>query len=564
MIIIPILTIFSYSLIFAKIFKVRLIYSVLPVTAILVSTLYISGILGFIYYATYLIYSIGISSLIYCLIIFNKSLINLAKLYLAEIFFLFLITIVFSFYTKDAVFHGWDEFSFWGNASKELLTNHIFEYQALPTAILNAHAHYLRGPAVYHYFMLLLPGYSEGNALFAHFLLHLILITPLMANKFWYQTLFFVAVIFTVVMLYTTGLRTIYNDSTTGLIFSSIFAIYFLEEDKLKALYLVLPILIFLPIFREIGLILSFIAAFIFIFSSYKTISYTKGLPLYIAMIIIPYIAQALWFWHFRATHDFFGRNIHSIDNFISLITSFNEQSKLVVINYIKVILKFLLKEGSIAIYLLLAFSWFCLKKYRQALIKQWYYIIGLLTVGFIIFALWRLYLYLSVFSHVEALESASLLRYCGTYCIVFAIMACCYIKQSLFQIQSTKTKVLILVIISFISSVTVIKNITRVKKYDFEELVYDSYIKYVKELLVQKRMVKFNYANKPGPMECYKLNYKLSPYLTKKELGYCIDTKSDFIKDIVNREIIEPPMITDNNTTIIYYPFLNKLQLTK
>jgi len=87
-----------------------------------------------------------------------------------------------------------------------------------------------------------------------------------MANKFWYQTLFFVVVIFTVVMLYTTGLRTIYNDSTTGLIFSSIFAIYFLEEDKLKALYLVLPILIFLPIFREIGLILSSIAAFIFIF----------------------------------------------------------------------------------------------------------------------------------------------------------------------------------------------------------------------------------------------------------------------------------------------------------
>ena len=32
--------------------------------------------------------------------------------------------------------------------------------------------------------------------------------------------------------------------------------------------------------------------------------------------------------------------DIYSIDNFISLITSFNEQSKLVVINYIKVILK--------------------------------------------------------------------------------------------------------------------------------------------------------------------------------------------------------------------------------
>ena len=49
----------------------------------------------------------------------------------------------------------------------------------------------------------------------------------------------------------------------------------------------------------------------------------------------------------------------------------------------------------------------------------------------------------------------------------------------------------------------------------------------------------KFNYANKPGPMECYKLNYKLSPYLTKKELGYCIDTKSDFIKPTVNNPII-------------------------
>lgn len=564
MIIIPILSIFSYSLIFAKTFNVRLIYSILPVMTLLVSTLYISGILGFIYYATYLIYGIGLLLLIYCLIMFNKSLINLAKLYLAEIFFLFLITLVFFLYTKDAVFHGWDEFSFWGSASKELLANHIFEYQSLPTAILDAHAHYLRGPAVYHYFMLLLPGYTEGNALFAHFLLHLILITPLMSNKFCYQTLFFVAVIFAVVILYTTGLRTIYNDSTTGLIFSSIFAIYFLEEDKLKALYLVLPILIFLPIFREIGLILSFIASFILIFFSYKTISYTRSLPLYIAMIIIPYMAQALWFWHFRATHDFFGRNIHSLDNFISLIISFNEQNKLVAINYVKVILKFLLKEGSIAIYLLLAFSWFSLKKYQQASIKQWYYVFGLLTVGFIVLALWRLYLYLSVFSHVEAVRSASLLRYCGTYCIVFAIMACCYIKQSLFQIKATKTEMLIPVIISFIASVVVIKNITRIKKHDFEELVYDSYVKYVRELLAEKRIVEFNYANKPGYMECYKLNYKLSPYLTKKELGYCLDAKSDFKKDIVNREIIEPYRIIDNNTTIIYYPFLNKLQLSK
>lgn len=562
MIAVPSLVILSCSLVFSKIFNFRFVHALPAVTTLLILILHFAGIFGVLYYATYCIYVVGIFFLFGYLISNKDELVSSIQSYWQEVAFLLSIVLAFALYVQDADFHSWDEFTFWGIASKELLINHVFEHQLLPTAILDMHAHYPRGASVYHYFMLLLPGYSEGGALLAHFLLHLIFIAPLMGNKNWYQTWFIVAVIFSITVLYTTGLRAIYNDSTTGLIFASCFAIYFLEENKYRALYLILPILVFLPIFREIGLVLSLIATFIFIIDSYKLISARKALPLYAAMLVLPYLSQSLWFWHFGETHDFFGRKEHSLDNLMILVNAFNDQSTLVVINYSKSVLKFLFKEASLAIYVLVIISWWGVKKYRPDLMNGWRKTFASLVMGFVAFALWRLYLYFVAFSSAEAVKSASLLRYCGSYWFVFAIIACCYIKKSIFKGDITKFTRIGLSMLAIIASFSAVKNIMRIKhKSAPEQAVYNAYVEYAEKLIVQGIVVKLDFDNRGDAMDCYKLNYKLSPHLTKANLMNCLQAKQSFVKNTRNITVIHLPEILEDTKDVTYYPFLHQMR---
>ncbi len=562
MILLPSIIILCYSLVFAQIFHCKFRHALPIFIAILLLALHIAAINNVLYYSTYCIYILGIVLFFYYFTVYKNQFLLSIYNHWKELSFLFCIILAFALYTLDADFHSWDEFTFWGIISKELLVNHIFENQLLPTAILDAHAHYPRGPALYHYFMLLLPGYSEGGALLAHFLLHIIFIAPLMGNKNWYHTFFIVAVLFAIVMLYTTGLRAIYNDSTTGLMFASCFAIYFFESNKSKALILILPILICLPIFREIGLVLALIAALVFIVISYKSVNYIQTIPVYAAMFVMPFLSQYLWFCHFGETHDFFGRKEHSLVNLLILIDSFNDQTQLIIVNYTKSILKFLVKEGSIAVYILSIIAWVGTKKYRPILLKQWYLIFFTLTIGFVLFAIWRLYLYFFAFSPAEAIKAASLLRYCGTYWLVFAVIACCYIKKSIFESQSTKAEIITLIILAIIASTTVIINITRIKSnLAIEQSVYNTYVKYTKQLIVQGIEVRFDFNNKKDAMDCYKLNYKLAPNFKKEELTRCLNTEQNFIKDAANITDVILPDVSNSNINITYFPFLHRIE---
>jgi hypothetical protein len=511
---------------------------------------------------TCILYAVGLTFFGHIVTGHKRQLVALGKEYFYELSFLFLLIIAFAAYSSTSEFASWDDFSHWGSMSKELIQNGAFEYNLSPTALLKTHMHYPRGPAIYHYFMLLIPGYSEGGALFTHFLLHLIFIVPLMANKNWYQTLFIIAVIFAAVVNYTTGLRSIYNDSTTGLLFASVFLIYLSEANKLKALYLILPILVFLPLFREIGLVLSLIAASILIYLSYKHEDFGQVLPVYVAMLVVPYLLQSMWFWYFTETHDGLGRNKHSMDNLLLL---FNGENWLVAANYVKFMLKFLIREGSIVAYVLLILSWFGIKKHNKNLSKEWYTVFGALFVGFIIFALWRLYLYYAIFSKVEAVQARSITRYCGTYCLVFVVMACYYIKHSTFTARFiSRTEAIIFTIVALIASISVFKNIIRVNnKMDPELAAYNQYIQYVHRLISEGNIVQFVYDNKHNGIDCYKLNYRLSPHLSSKEFYRCLDAGLSFVENAASKEFKKSEGDQDDRT-VIYYPFLNKIEFLR
>ncbi len=61
---------------------------------------------------------------------------------------------------------------------------------------------------------------------------------------------------------------------------------------------------------------------------------------------------------YFRNTHDFLDRKEHSFSNLIYIVENFNEQHKLLLLNYGKFLLKFLVKEGSLVV---LYYLFYCL-----------------------------------------------------------------------------------------------------------------------------------------------------------------------------------------------------------
>ena len=300
----------------------------------------------------------------------------------------------------------------------------VFENQSSLTSIITTHAHYPRGAAVYHYFMLLLSGYSDGNVLFAHFLLHLAFLAPLAQIRNW-QTGMLFSLLLCGVVLYTTGIRSIYNDGTIGLMFGAIFEFISLRKTRKKAL-LILPIMILLASFREIGTWLASFASIILI--AHYTIFYKKPKKssdyiTYLILLTLPILCNFIWVSYFKNTHDFFDRCEHSFSNLVYIAENFNEQHRSLLLNYGKFLLLFLLKEGSLVVYTICIAAWYGIRKYKPDLLKEYKFFLISTFACFIIFALWRLYLYFFNFSYEEAIRGASLLRYLGCYVIAIGMI---------------------------------------------------------------------------------------------------------------------------------------------
>ncbi|XVN41690.1 MAG: hypothetical protein RCO49_04165 [Rickettsia endosymbiont of Argas persicus] len=533
MIIIPILSLFGFSCFFSKRFEIKLNYAIPITISILVTILYCFAILKLLTTVAYLLYFIGIL----------LAFINWRR-FSYESFAFTLLILAFFLYTREASLHAYDDFSHWGVFSKELLYLGFFEDQTSLSSIISTHAHYPRGAAVYHYFILMLSGYSDGNALFAHFLLHLMFLAPLASNKKMWQTGLLFSLMLCAVVLYTTGLRSIYNDSTVGLMFGAIFAIYIIEEDKAKALKLIIPITILLALFREIGVWLASFASIILIlhYTIFEKKPKTSNYITYIILLALPILCNLIWMSYFKNTHNFIDRKEHSFNNLIYIAENFNEQYKLLLLNYGKFFLKFLLKEGSLVIYTLCFIAWYGVRKYKPELLKEYKFFLLATFICGIIFALWRLYLYFHAFSYEEVIRAASLLRYLGCYALGIGMLAAAYIKNSIFLSEKQNRKELFVFMMLFaISSFSVVKNILRIKHLSLEQKNFIEKTTIIRKLLEQGDKVEFNFSNKKDNLQCYILNYNLAPYLNKKYLQECLKTPNKAIIDMKGTNIYTP-----------------------
>ncbi|KJV80872.1 putative membrane protein [Rickettsia hoogstraalii str. RCCE3] len=461
-----------------------------------------------------------------------------------EIIIFALLIFIFFLYTREASLHAYDDFSHWRIFTKELLYFGVFENQSSLTSIITTHAHYPRGAAVYHYCMLSFSGYSDGNVLFAHFLLHLAFLAPLAANKKLWQTGVLFSLLLCSVVLYTTGIRSIYNDSTIGLMFGAIFTIYILEEDKKKALLLILPITILLASFREIGTWFASFASIILI--AHYTIFYKKPKKssdyiVYMILLTLPILCNFIWMSYFKNTHDFFDRGEHSFSNLIYIVENFNEQHRALLLNYGKFLLLFLVKEGSLVVYTICIASWYGIRKYKPDLLKEYKFFLISIFACFIIFALWRLYLYFFNFSYEEAIRGASLLRYLGCYVIAIGMIAASYVKNSIFLNKQSNKELFIFLLLLAVSTFSVVKNILRIKHLNLEQKNFIQQTTEVKKLLEQGNKIEFNFGGKKDNLQCYILNYNLAPYLGKKSLQECIKAPKEAIIETEEETVYAP-----------------------
>ena len=600
MIIIPILSIFGFLSFFAKYFKTKLTFAIPVTISILVPILYCFAMLKLLPAATYIYYFIGIFLAFMSFLHFigvvvgggsapviprldrgiQLKMFSIFKLYfwipwsshgmtphafldlrnntsfmsflwqqesrknIIEITVFTLLILLFFLYTRDASLHAYDDFSHWGIFTKELLYFGVFENQSSLTSIITTHAHYPRGAAVYHYFMLLLSGYSDGNVLFAHFLLHLACLAPLAANKKLWQTGMLFSLLLCGVVLYTTGIRSIYNDSTIGLMFGAIFVIYILAEDKKKALLLILPITILLASFREIGTWLASFASIILI--AHYTIFYKKPKKssdyiTYLILLTLPILCNFIWMSYFKNTHDFFDRCEHSFSNLVYIAENFNEQHRSLLLNYGKFLLLFLLKEGSLVVYTICIAAWYGIRKYKPDLLKEYKFFLISTFSCFIIFALWRLYLYFFNFSYEEAIRGASLLRYLGCYVIAIGMIAASYVKNSIFLHKQSNKELFIFLLLLAVSTFSVVKNILRIKHLNLEQKNFIQQTTEVKKLLEQGNKIEFNFSGKKDNLQCYILNYNLVPYLGKKSLQECIKAPKEAIIETKEEAVYAP-----------------------
>ncbi len=104
-----------------------------------------------------------------------------------------------------------------------------------------------------------------------------------MVHKYVIQNILLVLFILFFAVQESFVLREIDNDGLIAFIFSSVLVIFILEDYKYKPLLMVIPILLFMPLFREVGLWLSWFAS-IMIFGNVLLDDNEKLKPLSIKM----------------------------------------------------------------------------------------------------------------------------------------------------------------------------------------------------------------------------------------------------------------------------------------
>jgi len=243
--------------------------------------LYIFGILNILKIGFYLIIILSSMTFLYDVYAVFKKKINLKEIFtVGTIFYIGILTILYIL-LKDTHFLDWDEFSHWGSNLKAMVDG---DYLWGNKAWDGVHVAYPPFIGIIEYFVCRLHGgYLESIAYFGINSFIITLLIPVFSNlsykiKDILKGILYTLCVYMLIYIFQFKIASLYIDLTVALFFFIGFYISTLEKSKENTILLLLTFII-LPILKDVGLIFSAIIL----------------LQIFLREIVIPFVQEKKW-----------------------------------------------------------------------------------------------------------------------------------------------------------------------------------------------------------------------------------------------------------------------------
>ncbi len=485
---IPLMIIFmilcSGSFIFAAIFKKKFEETIAINIMAIILIIYFSGILGFLKQGVYIV--IGLSCIMYLYTIYTvikrknlKEVINniVTPGFLAfTLFYIFFIIV-----HRGRLCVNWDEFSHWGDVVKVMFN--INDFGTNPES-MSTFKSYPPGMAIFQYFWMIIGGtFREWYLYISYQIFAVALFLPMLKNVKWKEIIILIIVIlFIPIIIYSSYYGDISIDAIVGIIFGYILSNVLLSKDygKFEILKLILSISV-LILLKDAGTFLAAISIIIIIldilfvkdnifgfknWSKEKKKEYKKTILKIFLLITMIIIVKTAWNKNIEDNNvkKSFGKPMITEDLIKSLlgrqemesykketINNFIErlgESNFVYSNFVKVNYYALLTILSLLMYLIYIYQ----SKNKDMQFNKRLKLVNITAlIGFIVYTLGLLLLYITKFSEYEAIRLASFERYIGIYAIgLIGYIAMIYVYV-MKDIEETKRKVITAIILAIL-----------------------------------------------------------------------------------------------------------------
>ena len=425
-------------------------------------------------------------------------------------------------------------------------------------------------------------------------MLQILFLAPITANKYSWQTIILLGLLFLFPVIYGFALFSTYNDGMIGIIFSSTIMIFILSHDKYKSLYLISPIIAFMPLFREIGIVLAQLAVLMMLVTLWianNTENQKKRkcyIWFFIALVILPYLMQYMWFEYIASNNVMVGRKGHNLRHLYSILSIYDADSKTlpIIIAYIKALGKIFISPLFVLMYILQIASWFSVTKFGDNKTKREFKILFLASIiCFIIFLTWRLYIYLLLASSVyssdnDLINLKCMNRYIISYGVIFFSIPCAFLKITILDKCSNRYNKIIVSVILFtviiLSNVLYLKKV-RIKDLSLSERILRSQTDIVKDFALMNFVINYDFTfdkiadDRSKELVCTKTIALLVPFANNDLRNRCINQYPSEIEKLKVQENQTNSNVDlkdigkiygKDRCKIIYRPLINNLDI--
>lgn len=549
---IPLLSILGFSIFLNRKMKFELKIALPVFTSLLIMILYISATIGILFYSTIFVYIVGIILLLYH---YKNDIeaFDFIKNNKSKIAGISLVIFFIGLYFNDGYLSEIGDLSFLGIATKELLIRHRFEIPGDQTSIIQIYSNYPRGSSIFHYFIMLPNGFSEGGALFSHFIIHLCYLIPLFIRDKFRISVF--AILFAISLsslLSLSFIESLYNYSLITFIFSSAFIISLGRGYSNHHTWYLVALM---PLIDQAGLFLAVIMSLIlcYKFMQHKKLpiySFRKLHIIFIGLIISPLMVYLINKIYHATNIDFDLQNPKSSLKFHNILTIF----------YDIFITIWEFKLALVIVYLV-AYITYRYAKQDSEIKNNFLNNIKELILGFAIFLIWTICY--SIYNGSSE-TTISVLKDFEIPCLAIpvVIISLYYLIQVFPSKELKRNEKLGIIIAAIFSFIVFVDTLDRIPTFlSLEETVYHNQIREVRDYIKSGKQIEISYEGKPGRQECHELAFRMSPYFNSYHMDKCISAPNE-ARNVYLGTIRKLPENNSDKCKLIFKPFLRDYEL--